>query len=110
MRSSFAEREDAIERKFQHDNEMEFKVRAKRNRLLGYWAGEQLGLTGPELESYAAKIVNHTIRNPLDSSLVKRVFDHFQEKGVNFTKHQIEKQLVYFQSDAQREFHGNIAV
>ena len=110
MRSSFADREEAIEKKFQHDNEMEFKVRARRNRLLGYWAGERLGLQGPELESYAAKIVNHTIKNPTDASLVTKIFDHFQEKGLTFTKHQIEKQIVYFQSDAQQELHTGIAV
>jgi len=110
MRSSFSEREEAIEKKFQHDNELEFKVRAKRNRLLGYWAGEHLGFKGTDLEGYAAKIVNHTIRTPLDSSLVSRIFEHFEEKGVAFTKHQIEKQLLYFQGDAQQEICQGIAV
>lgn len=110
MRSSFTQREEAIEKKFQHDDEMAFKVRARRNRLLGYWAGNQLSLQGPELESYAAKIVNHTIKNPLDSSLITKIFDHFQEKGLTFTKHQIEKQIVYFQGDAQQELHTGVAV
>ncbi|NRA90310.1 MAG: DUF1476 domain-containing protein [Simkaniaceae bacterium] len=110
MRSSLAEREEAIEKKFQHDNEMAFKIRARRNRLFGYWAGEQLSLKGPELESYAARIVNHTIKNPTDSSLINKVFTTFEEKGIPFTKHQIEKQLLYFQGDAQQELHKGIAI
>ncbi len=110
MRSSFVEREEAIEKKFQHDSEIKFKIRAKRNRLLGYWAGEQLGFKGPELESYAAKIVNHTIKYATDSSLIDKIFEHFQEEEVSFTKHQIEKQLLYFQGDAQQEIQNGIAV
>ncbi len=110
MRSGFAEREEAIEKKFQHDNEIQFKVIARRNRLFGYWAGEQLNLQGTELEGYAAKIVNHTIRNPTEHSLIEKVFDNFQEKGVSFTKHQIGKQLLYFHNDAQKEIKSGITI
>lgn len=110
MRSGFVEREEAIEKKFQHDNEIQFKVTARRNRLFGYWAGEQLKLKGTELESYAAKIVNHTIRNPTELSLVEKVFDDFQENDVPFTKHQIGKQLLYFQNDAQKEIKAGVAI
>tara|TARA_R110002095_G_scaffold209584_1_gene196255 strand:+ start:1397 stop:1729 length:333 start_codon:yes stop_codon:yes gene_type:complete len=110
MRSGFVEREEAIERKFQHDTEIQFKVKARRNRLFGRWAGEQLKLEGTELESYAAKIINHSIRNPTESSLIEKIFDDFQENNVTFTKHQIEKQLIYFQNDAQQEIKSGIAV
>lgn len=110
MRSGFLEREEALERKFQHDNEVQFKVRARRNRLFGYWAAEQLHLQGTELESYTTRIVHHTIRNPTDSSLVERIFEDFQGNDVPFTKHQIAKQLLYFQSDAQEEIKSGIAV
>lgn len=110
MRSGFVEREEALEKKFQHDDEMQFKIRARRNRLFGHWAAEQLNLQGTELESYAARIVNHTIKNPTESSLIERIFEDFQEKDVPFTRHQIEKQLLYFQSDAQQEIKAGIAV
>lgn len=110
MRSGFVEREEAIEKKFQHDNEVAFKIKARRNRMMGYWAGTQLDFDDAELEGYAAKIVNHSIRHPTDSSLIQKIFNDFQGKNVTFTKHQIEKQLLYFQGDAQQEFQKGVAV
>ena len=103
MRSGFQDREDAIERKFQHDNEIAFKVRARRNRLFGFWVGKQLGLEAVELESYATRIVIFSVQNPSDADLIRTVYQAFQEKNVSYTEHQIQKQLSYFQDDAQKE-------
>ena len=110
MRSGLVEREESVEKKFQHDNEIQFKVKARRNRLFGHWAGKQLELQGTELEGYAAKIVTHSIHNPTERSLIEKVFNDFQEKNITFTKHQIEKQLLYFQNDAQQEIKSGVSI
>ena len=110
MRSSFAEREEAIEKKFQHDNEKEFKIKARRNRLFGYWAGSEIGLTGADLESYCDKIVNYMIKAPKDSVLIKQILDDFNKHNVNFTGYQVEKKLQYFYEDARKEIQEGIVV
>jgi hypothetical protein len=51
--SQFEDRQRAFESKFAHDEEMKFRIAARRNRLLGEWAARQMGLTDAEAESYA---------------------------------------------------------
>ena len=109
MRSGIADREDAIERKFQHDNEQSFKVLAKRNRLFGFWAGVEIGLEGTELESYTTRLVLYAVTAPKDKDIIDSVYKSFREHQVEFSKHQLTKQLTYFHGDAQREFETSIA-
>ncbi|TPE51360.1 DUF1476 domain-containing protein [Amaricoccus solimangrovi] len=54
---SFKDREKAFENKFAHDEEMQFKAFARRNRLIGLWAAAELGKTGAEAEAYAMEVV-----------------------------------------------------
>ncbi|WP_424984597.1 DUF1476 domain-containing protein [Microbulbifer sp. S227A] len=55
--STFDDRERAFENKFAHDEEMQFKAVARRNRLTGLWAAELLGKSGEEAEAYAKTVV-----------------------------------------------------
>lgn len=55
--SMFEERERAFEAKWAHDEEMQFRILAKRNELLGRWAGAELGLTDLAVEEYAAALI-----------------------------------------------------
>ncbi len=55
--TTFEKREEGFERAFSHQEELRFRARARRNRRLGEWAGEKLGLSGPALEGYAAGFV-----------------------------------------------------
>jgi hypothetical protein len=55
--TSFKDREKGFENKFAHDEEMQFKAAARRNRLVGLWAASLLGKTGPEAEAYAMEVV-----------------------------------------------------
>ena len=50
MTTTFDKREEGFEKKFAHDEELRFKASARRNKLLGLWAAEKLGLTGAEAE------------------------------------------------------------
>jgi len=54
----FDERERAFEARFQHDQDLQFKVKVRRNRLLGLWAAERMGLGGESAQAYAAEIVD----------------------------------------------------
>ena len=55
--SQFKDRQDAFENKFAHDAEMRFKAEARRNKLVGLWAAELLGMTGDEAEAYAKEVI-----------------------------------------------------
>ena len=55
--TTFDEREKEFEARFKHDQELQFKIKARRNRLLGLWAAEQMGLGGAEADAYAATVV-----------------------------------------------------
>lgn len=55
--TTFDERENAFESKFAHDEEMNFKAQARRNKLTGLWAAELLGKSGSEAEDYAKTVV-----------------------------------------------------
>ena len=55
--TTFNDREKGFESKFAHDEEMQFKAQARRNKLLGLWAASLLGKTGPDADAYAMEVV-----------------------------------------------------
>jgi hypothetical protein len=61
---SFGARKAVLERKFAHDEELKFKAMARRNRLLGYWAAEKLGLSGADADAYAREVVKADFEEP----------------------------------------------
>jgi hypothetical protein len=55
--TTFDDRENAFENKFAHDQEMQFKAEARRNKLMGLWVADILGKTGDDAEAYAKSVV-----------------------------------------------------
>jgi hypothetical protein len=71
--TTFDKREEGFEKKFAHDEELKFKAAARRNKLLGLWAAEKLGLTGAAADAYAKEVVSLIIRSAaLCRSCLKR--------------------------------------
>ncbi len=62
--TTFDKREEAFEKQFAHDEELRFKATARRNKLLGLWAAEKLGLAGAEADSYALSVVMAEFEEP----------------------------------------------
>ena len=75
--SGLDDREKGYERKFEQDQELVFKVKARRNHLLGLWAAEKLGLTGVAAESYARAITDPAGHLHGDSDIVKKIAADF---------------------------------
>ena len=71
--SQFDDRERAYETKFAHDAELRFKAEARRNRLLGEWAGEKLGKTGDDLAAYAKEVVRADFEEAGDEDVYRKV-------------------------------------
>ena len=91
--STFDKREEGFERKFAHDEEVRFKARARRNKLLGLWAAQKLGLTGDAADAYAKEIVIVDFEEPGDDDVFRRIRKDFDAKGVAQSDHQIRRTM-----------------
>ena len=90
--TTFDEREEGFEKKFAHDEALRFKATARRNRLLGLWAAEKLGLTGVDAEAYAKDLVLEEFAEG-DHDVFQKVRRDFDAKGVVQSDHQIRRAM-----------------
>lgn len=91
--TTFDKREKGFEAKFQHDQETQFKVTARRNKLLGLWAAEKLGLAGEDADIYAKEVVVADFEKPGDDDVVEKVMADFANKSVDVTEADLRKEM-----------------
>tara|TARA_Y100000588_G_C13915675_1_gene779209 strand:- start:154 stop:585 length:432 start_codon:yes stop_codon:yes gene_type:complete len=91
--TSFKEREKAEEAKFAHDAELEFKVNARRVKLLGLWVAEQLGMTGEIAEAYARDLVQVDFTEPGQEDVFGKVWADIQAKEAKISEHQVRREM-----------------
>lgn len=91
--TTFEDREKGFERKFAHDEELKFRATARRNKLLGLWAAEKLGLSGDEAQSYAREVVKADLAEPGEEDVFRKVRGDFDAKGVEQSDHQIRRMM-----------------
>jgi hypothetical protein len=91
--TTFDKREEGFEKQFAHDEELKFKAIARRNRLLGLWAAEKLGLSGAQAEAYAKEVVMSDFEEPGDHDVFRKIRQDFDAKGVNQSDHQIRRTM-----------------
>src|SRR5882672_6618989 len=89
--TTFDKREEGFEKQFAHDEELKFKATARRNRLLGSWAAEKLGLTGPAADAYAKEVVIAAFEEGGD--VVGKIRKDFDAKGVAQSDEQIRRAM-----------------
>ena len=75
--SNFDDREKAQEAKYAHDQEISFKANARRNKLLGLWVAEQLGLSGDAADAYAREVIESDFEEPGDEDVFRKVCSYF---------------------------------
>ena len=80
--TTFDKREEAFEKKFAIDEELKFKAEARRNRLIGLWAAEKLGITGDAATTYAREAVAGAFAEGGDKAVVARLARDLSAKGV----------------------------
>lgn len=81
MTNIFDERESAFEAKFAHDEEMQFKARARRDKLIGLWAAKLLGLEGEAAEAYALEVVKADLEEAGDEDVVRKLVKDLEGKA-----------------------------
>ena len=80
--STFDDREQGFEAKYAHDQDLDFKTSARRNKLLGLWAGDLMGLAQPGLDDYARAVVKSDFEQPGDDDVLRKVFEDLKGAGV----------------------------
>ena len=80
--TSFDDREKSYERKFALDEELAFKSSARRNKLLGLWAAEKLGLSGDDAQAYAREVIKADLEEPGEEDVFRKVWGDFEEKEI----------------------------
>jgi len=91
--TTFDKREEAYENKFSHEKELEFKIRARRNKLLGHWVAEKLGLRGENIEEYVKAIVDTGVHNSDDDTIKDKILNDFISNNVKINKNEIQKEI-----------------
>jgi len=100
--SAFDDREKEFEARFKHDQELRFKVTARRNRLLGLWAAEKMGLAGEAAAAYAKTIVDAEFSGG-DRHVVEKVAGDLAAKGQGVTAAQVQFELDHFAETARQQ-------
>jgi len=101
--TTFDDRERAFEAKYARDEEMRFKIIARRNRLLGVWAAGLMGLTEAETEAYAKDVVRADFEEPGEGDVVRKLLGDLILAGVDVDEERIRDALQQKEVQARRQ-------
>ncbi len=96
--TTFDKREEGFERKFALDEEMRFRADARRNKLLGLWAADKLGLTGADADAYAKAVVQADFVEAGEEDVFRKIRADFDAKHIDQTDHQIRRTMEEFRA------------
>ena len=91
--STFDKREEGFEKKYALDEEQKFKAEARRNKLLGLWVAEKLGMSGDEANAYARQVVAAEVVGGNEASVVRKVMGDLTAKGVAISEAQVRAKM-----------------
>lgn len=97
------DREQALEGKFAHDQELSFRIDARRDRLLGEWAAQQLGLQGASAESYAKSVVFEDLKQAGSDDVIAKILADFKAKSLDISEHRIRKMAAELRVEAEKQ-------
>ena len=106
MSDVFNEREKGFEAKFKMDEEMEFKIAARRNRLLGAWLAEKLGLSESEHDAYASEVVLSDLEEPGIEDIIRKVMNDIESHGANLSESEVRLKMDELFGIAAKEIAG----
>jgi hypothetical protein len=102
--STFDDRESAFENKFAHDEEMQFKITARRNKIAGLWAAEAMKLTPEEADAYAKSVVQADFEESGDEDVIRKLLGDLTSAGIETDDAAIRAALETAQVEARRQF------
>jgi hypothetical protein len=101
--TTFDDRAKAFETKYARDQEMQFRIIARRNRLLGHWAAKLMGLTEVEAESYAKDVVRADFEEAGDDDVIRKILGDLTSAGVECEESRIREALEHKTVEARRQ-------
>ncbi|MES2494572.1 MAG: DUF1476 domain-containing protein [Pseudomonadota bacterium] len=101
--TTFDDREQAFENKFAHDQEMTFRITARRNRLLGQWAAGLMNLTAEETDSYAKSVVQADFEEAGDEDVIRKLLGDLTSAGADIDDARIRAALDAKAVEARRQ-------
>ena len=106
--TDFNDRERGEEAKFAHDENMAFRVAARRNRLLGHWAAEKMGLTPEETAAYASEVVQAEFEEAGDEDVIRKVLGDLTSAGCDIDEAGVRAALEGKNVEARRQLMGEV--
>jgi hypothetical protein len=101
---NFEDRQKGFEAEFKRNQELQFRVSARRNKLFGLWAAGRLGIAaGDEAEAYARTVVEADFEKPGDSDVVEKVQKDLAAKGIEMSEAQLRVELTRATEEAKRQ-------
>jgi hypothetical protein len=94
MATTFDKREEGFEKQFAHDEELRFKATARRNKLLGLWVAEKLGMSGPDADTYAKSVVMADFEEAGEDDVFRKVRKDLDDKKVAVGDPDIRKTMI----------------
>lgn len=101
--TTFDERERAFENKFQHDQDLLFRIRARRDKLAGLWAADLIGLKGAEADAYARQILDADFGTAGPHDIRNRLIADLQARNVDISDHRVDKELDHILAVAREQ-------
>ena len=105
--ASFDDREKGYENKFAHDQELEFKARVRRDKLVAQWVAPQLGLSGAAAEAYGKSLTMSAHEKHHEDHLVAKVLKDLTDKGVSVSEHQLRKKIAALHDEARKQIEAD---
>ena len=99
--NNFDERKKAFEAKFIQDEELNFKLRARRNKLVGEWAADQINKSGDE--NYIKAVRESDLEKPGDDDIIDKIFKDFQNLNLNITREDVIKKLQELETEVKSQ-------
>lgn len=101
--STFDDRERQFEAKYSRDEDLKFRVIARRNRLIGEWAAAQLGLSGEAVKEYAQAVVASDFQKPGDSDVVEKLMTDLSGKGLDIDERRLRNRMADMLETAKKQ-------
>lgn len=106
--SDFKDRQVSAEANFAREEEMHFRIQARRNRLLGAWAAERMGLSAAETEAYAKAVVQADFEEAGDEDVVRKLLGDLTSAGIETSEDEVRSALEAQQIEARRQLMGEV--
>ena len=101
--TTFDDRERAFESKYAHDEELRFRVIARRNRLLGMWAARLMGLSDAEADAYAKDVIRADFEEAGEEDVIRKLLGDLTAAGIETDETKIREALAHKEAEARRQ-------